>query len=229
MLDALHHTPEVDPGIPREALGHETLTPVHVVRSEGSVRGALGEVHHAPVPPVAAKSPIGTADSLDVADVVAEEGDDHLEPVPRRDSALPRVLAAKDLLAHESHEHRVLHVVVERVAPRDELQDRLSGPPDDPRVLGLLATVAAAVALFQGVDERVHLYFCQVEHGDLLGPSRRRRSYARPRGSPDRTGHVEWGRRLQVCVYAQIVGPELSLYAARRPTRFRVRRKERWT
>ena len=163
-LDELH----VDELVAGEALLHEQLSAIDVVRGEGGVGGARRQLDHrgAGAGGVLALLVLA-ADPLHVADVVAEQGQAEVEPVLRRHPALADVLAAQDLLPHQRHQDGVVDVVVEGIAVGDVLEGHAPRPADDLRVVGLVPAVGAAVALLQVLHEGLDLKLGDIEHCSL--------------------------------------------------------------
>src|SRR5262249_51060225 len=111
-------------------------------------------------------------------DVVAQQRDNEVEPVARRDTAFDDVLAAEDLLTDIGDEDRVLDVVIGRVTAGDVFQGDSRAEADDVRILGLEEAVGPDVALLQAFDEGIDHQLGAVEHGPLGAGHRGPQSYS---------------------------------------------------
>ena len=137
------------------------------------VGGALGQLHRLlAVAGDIVAGPVVAADAAHIADVVAEQREDEVQPVARADAALAQVPAAQHLLAEQGDADGVAEVVIGRVAVGDQLERHTADIVDDAGIVGLEVGVGADVALMQLAHERIDHDGGRIEHDPFL-PSRK--------------------------------------------------------
>jgi hypothetical protein len=105
---------------------------------------------------------VGPKQSAHIADVVSQAGDDHMGIVFGRHMGVQRA-AAQDVVPGQCHQHRVLDIVIERVAVADAFQ---RNPGDRRHHLDEMRLRRAKAAAHVVCEEFAQCVGCKLRHGN---------------------------------------------------------------
>jgi hypothetical protein len=88
-----------------------------------------------------------TAYPADVANIVAQERQHKMHPIPRRDAAFTNMFASENLLPNQGHHERMFDIVIEGITIGDVFESHTSGPGNNAWIGWFEHSVHAAILL----------------------------------------------------------------------------------
>jgi hypothetical protein len=104
------------------------------------------------------------ANAADIPNIMTQQRDNKMQPVPRSDTALTQVFALENRLADQGDHDSVLDVVIQGIAIGDVFEGHASSPADNSRIRRFEISIGTPIRFLETLYKSIDQECCGVKH-----------------------------------------------------------------